>query len=232
MVLKNFTILYVEDSKVLRTYMKDLLQSYVKELYTATDGKEGLEQFIKNKPNIVITDINMPNIDGMQMSKMIKNSFKDTPIVLLTEFDKPDYLKKAIMLGIDSFVSKPVKDKELIDILETIALKLQNKIDAQKLKEMQLQQEKLNALLILIKEIGHHWRQPLSAILTLATGYELKKVNHLYNSSKEEIEDINKIVEQINKLSNMLLAVETIDFHSINLDEIEKIIKISDPLYS
>lgn len=232
MVLKNFTILYVEDSKVLRTYMKDLIQAYAKEVFTANDGKEGIEQFIKHKPDIVITDINMPNIDGMQMSKMIKNSFKDTPIVLLTQFDKSDYLKKAIMLGIDSFVSKPVKDEELIDILEAIALKLQNKIDAQKLKEMQLQQEKLNALLVLIKEIGHHWRQPLSAILTIATAYELKKINHLYNSSEEEINDINKIVEQINKLSNMLLAVETIDFNTINLDEIETIIKISDPLYS
>ncbi len=232
MVLKNFTVLYVEDSKVLRTYMKDLIQAYAKEVFTANDGKEGIEQFIKHKPDIVITDINMPNIDGMQMSKMIKNSFKDTPIVLLTQFDKSDYLKKAIMLGIDSFVSKPVKDEELIDILEAIALKLQNKIDAQKLKEMQLQQEKLNALLVLIKEIGHHWRQPLSAILSIATGYELKKTNHLYHSSEEEINDINKIVEQINKLSNMLLAVETIDFHSINLDEIETIIKISDPLYS
>jgi YesN/AraC family two-component response regulator len=232
LILKNFTILYVEDSKVLRSYMHDLLQGYAKEVYTANDGKEGLEEFIKHKPDIVITDINMPNIDGMQMSKMIKNSFKSTPIVLLTEFDKPENLKKAIMLGIDSFVSKPVKDGELIDILESIALKLQNKLDAQKLKEMQLQGEKINALLDLLKEIGHHWRQPLSAMMTIATGYELKKTNNLYNSSEEEIQDIEKIIEQIEKLSNMLLAVEKIDFNTIKLDEIERIIKISDPLYS
>ncbi|MDD2699022.1 MAG: response regulator [Arcobacteraceae bacterium] len=231
MILKNFTILYVEDSKVLREYMKNSLKPYVKEIYTANDGKEGLEQFVKIKPDIVITDINMPNIDGMQMSKMIKNSFKDTPIVLLTGFDEPENLKKAIMLGIDSFVSKPVKEEELIEILKSIALKLQNKMDAEKLKQMQLQQEKVNAFLILLKEIGHHWRQPLSAIMTIATSYELKKIGNCYNSIEEEINDINKIPEQITKLSNMLLAVEEIDFNKIKLEEIDKIIQISDPLY-
>jgi YesN/AraC family two-component response regulator len=231
LILKNFTILYVEDSKVLREYMKNSLKPYVKEIYTANDGKEGLEQFVKIKPDIVITDINMPNIDGMQMSKMIKNSFKDTPIVLLTGFDEPENLKKAIILGIDSFVSKPVKEEELIDILKSIALKLQNKIDAEKLQQMQLQQEKVDAFLILLKEIGHHWRQPLSAIMTIATSYELKKIGNCYNSIEEEINDINKIPEQITKLSNMLLAVEEIDFNKIKLEEIDKIIQISDPLY-
>lgn len=231
MILKNFTILYVEDSKVLREYIKNLLKIHVKDIFTANDGKEGLEQFAKLKPDIVITDINMPNIDGLQMSKMIKNSFKDTPIVLLTEFDKPDYLKKAIMLGIDSFISKPMKDEELIDLLNSIAQKLQNKIDAQQLKEIRVHEEKVNALLKLLKEIGHHWRQPLSAIMTISTSYELKKSNNIYNSVEEEINDINKISEQTAKLSNMLLTVENIDFNTIKLEEIEKIIKISDPIY-
>jgi YesN/AraC family two-component response regulator len=231
LILKNFTILYVEDSKVLREYIKNLLKIHVKDIFTANDGKEGLEQFAKLKPDIVITDINMPNIDGLQMSKMIKNSFKDTPIVLLTEFDKPDYLKKAIMLGIDSFISKPMKDEELIDLLNSIAQKLQNKIDAQQLKEIRVHEEKVNALLTLLKEIGHHWRQPLSAIMTISTSYELKKSNNIYNSVEEEINDINKISEQTAKLSNMLLTVENIDFNTIKLEEIEKIIKISDPIY-
>jgi len=231
MILKNFTILYVEDSRVLREYMKNLLTNYAKEVYTATDGKDGLEQFVKFKPDIVITDINMPQIDGMQMSKMIKNSFKHIPIVLLTQFDETDNLKKAIMLGIDSFVSKPVKDEEMITLLESIASKLQNKLDAEKLKEIESQQDKMNAFLQLLKEIGHHWRQPLSAIMTISTAYELKKRHNLYTDMEEEISDINKISEHIAKLSDMLLSVERIDFKTIQLEEIEKVIHISDPLY-
>jgi len=231
MILKNFTILYVEDSRVLREYMKNLLKNYAKEVYTANDGKDGLEQFVKLKPDIVITDINMPQIDGMQMSKMIKNSFKHVPIVLLTQFDETDNLKKAIMLGIDSFVSKPVKDEEMITLLESIALKLQNKLDAEKLKEIESQQDKMNAFLQLLKEIGHHWRQPLSAVMAISTGYELKKRHNLYSDMEEEINDINKISEHIAKLSDMLLSVERIDFKTIKLEEIEKIIHISDPLY-
>jgi len=231
MILKNFTILYVEDSRVLREYMKNLLKNYAKEVYTANDGKDGIEQFVKLKPDIVITDINMPQIDGMQMSKMIKNSFKHVPIVLLTQFDEIENLKKAIMLGIESFVSKPVKDKEIITLLESIALKLQNKLDAEKLKEVELQQDKINAFLLLLKEIGHHWRQPLSAIMAISTGYELKKRNEIYRDMEEEIADINKIPEYVEKLSDMLMRVEKIDFTTIKLEEIEKIIHISDPLY-
>ena len=232
MNLKNFTILYVEDSRVMREYTKDLLKKYARDVFVAVDGKDGLEQFVKIKPDIVITDINMPNIDGMQMSKMIKNSYKDIPIVLLTEFDKTDNLKKAIILGIDSFLSKPIKDDDLIAMLESIAQKLQNKIDAKRLKEVELEQQKIEAMLRLIKEIGHHWRQPLSAILALSSGYEIKKLNNLYKSNEEEIADIHKISEQIKRLSTMLLSVEEIDFRNISLEEIEKIIHISDPLYS
>ncbi len=231
MVLKNFTILYVEDSKLLRETMRRTLKDHVKEFYTANDGKEGLEQFVKIKPDIVITDINMPNIDGMQMSKMIKNSYKDIPIILLTQFDKPENLKRAIMLGIDSFMSKPIREEELLSLLRSIAVKLQNKIDAEKLKEIEANQEKVDALLSFLKEMGHHWRQPLSAIMTIATSYQLKKENDLYKSAQEEIDDIGKIPDQITKLNNMLLAVQEIDFNKINLKELEKIIKISDPIY-
>lgn len=211
--------------------MTNLLKDYVKDIYVANDGKEGLEQFVKTKPDIVITDINMPYIDGMQLSKMIKNSYKDMPVVLLTEFDKAENLKKAIMLGVDSFISKPIKDKEIIDLLEQIAQKLQNKIDSQTLKEMQQKQEKVDALLKFLKEIGHHWRQPLSAIMTIATGYELKKINNIYINEQEEIDDIAKIPDQIHKLTTMLEAVEKINLNEIDLDAIEKIIQISDPIY-
>jgi K+-sensing histidine kinase KdpD len=135
------------------------------------------------------------------------------------------------MLGIDSFVSKPVKDEEMITLLESIASKLQNKLDAEKLKEIESQQDKMNAFLQLLKEIGHHWRQPLSAIMTISTAYELKKRHNLYTDMEEEISDINKISEHIAKLSDMLLSVERIDFKTIQLEEIEKVIHISDPLY-
>jgi CheY-like chemotaxis protein len=73
MYLKNFTVLYVEDSKVLQAYMRDLLQDLVKEIYIANDGKEGITMVSKHKPDIIVSDINMPDIDGLQMSKIIKN---------------------------------------------------------------------------------------------------------------------------------------------------------------
>ncbi len=232
MVLNSFTVLCVEDSKLQRETIKKIILPYAKDVYTTVDGKDGIDQFLKLKPDIVITDINMPNIDGMQMSKMIKNRYPETPIILLTQFDKIENLKKAIYLGIDSFMSKPPKEDDLIKVLESIAIKLQHKLDAKKLKEIEANQEKVESLLVFLKEIGHHWRQPLSAVTTIATSYQLKKENNLYNSVQEEINDIARIPEKINKLNDMLLAVQNIDFNKIELHQLEKIIQISDPIYN
>ena len=231
MKLKRFSILYVEDSKTMRRYVHDILNDLVKEIHLAKDGKEGIDQYLKLKPDIIISDINMPNIDGLQMSKMIKNSDKEKPIILLTGFDKPENLKQAIKIGINSFVSKPIKDNELIKALTAVANELQNKIDAQKLKELESQQEKIDLIVHMLKEIGHHWRQPLSAIMTLATGYELKKRTGLYSSMEEEIEDMNSISKQIEKLSHIIQQVQEIDFKNAKIKDIENIIKVSNPIY-
>ena len=231
MILNNFTVLYVEDSKTMRTYVQDFLSKLVKKVYVANDGKEGIDVYLKEKPDIVISDINMPNIDGLQMSRIIKKSHKDKPIILLTSFNDAEYLKKAIALGISSFVSKPLKEDELVDALTNVANELQNKIDAQKLKDLEAQQEKVHLMIALVKEIGHHWRQPLSAIMALASGYELKKRGGLYQSMEEEIADVNHISKEITKLSMMIQEIQEIDFNNIDMGDIEKIIKVSNPIF-
>lgn len=230
-VLKEFTVLYVEDTKLMRAMMEKNLSSSVKELYFANDGKEGLKQFMKLKPDIVLSDINMPNMDGLEMSQRIKEISFDTPIILLSGLDDINSLKKAIEIGISSFISKPVKSEELFSVITNVAKNIQNKKDSQKLKEYKLQKEKTELILYMLKEIGHHWRQPLSSALAISSSFELKKRGDLYSDMEDEIKDINYISTQLEKLSSVIQSVQDIDFDNMSLEEIKEKIKISNPIY-
>ncbi len=69
MLLKNFTLLYVEDDRTTQEMIKILLKDKVKQLYIASNGQEGLEVYQDKNPDIILTDINMPIMDGLKMSK-------------------------------------------------------------------------------------------------------------------------------------------------------------------
>lgn len=231
MKLKNFKVLYVEDSTTMQALIKKLLINFTKRIYIAKDGQEGLELYSKHQPDIIISDINMPNMSGLEMAKIIKTSNKNIPIVLLTEFDKIDNLKEAIELGIKSFVSKPIENKTILNTLENIANELQNDIDLKRLKDLELQEEKIALMIRLLKEIGHHWKQPLSAILSMSTSYEVKKLSNVYKNDAEEIQDIKLISENIYKLSQIIEQIQNLNIESIKLEDLEHFIKISKPIY-
>ena len=130
MLLENFTLLYVEDHTDMQNIMKEILEDEVKEFYQAFDGKEGLALYKEKKPDIIISDINMPNMDGLDMAKEIKAIDKEQDILILSAFQDIVILKRAIDIGVDAFISKPVRDiDELFDKLEKISMHLQNKKD-------------------------------------------------------------------------------------------------------
>ncbi len=151
MALHNFTLLYVEDDKNTQEEMKLILQSEVKVFYQAYNGEEGLAYYKEKKPDIIITDINMPVMSGLDMAMVIKNMDRSRPIVIVSAFDERGILLDAINICIDGFVVKPINVELLMERLELIAQNLQNKIDAQRAKEMvrKAKEEKLY-------ELAHH----------------------------------------------------------------------------
>lgn len=232
MILKDFKVLYVEDSVSMQALMKRLLINNTKRIYIAKDGQEGLELYNKHKPDIIISDINMPVMNGLEMCKIIKEKNKNIPIVLFTQFDKIENLKEAIELGIKSFVSKPIDEEKILATLENIANDLKHELEFNRLKDLELQEEKIQLMSKLLKEIGHHWRQPLSYVMSISSSYEFKKRANFYNNIEEEIEEINSISDSIEELSNIIDEVQYLDIENVNKAEIEKLIQISAPIYS
>ena len=113
----GFKLLYVEDNEALRLNATKLLEKFFSTIYVASDGLEGWELFKQHRPYLVLTDIKMPHLDGMSMSKKIKHASPATKIIVMSAFDEKDYLYKAIEIGVFRFIKKPV---ELTELTETL----------------------------------------------------------------------------------------------------------------
>ncbi len=119
--LKKVSVLYVEDEEYLRERLARILERRIGKLYLATNGKEGLEQFKKIQPDIVITDIRMPIMDGLEMAREIKKIGEDIPIMITTAHNDEEFLIRAIDVGIDKYLKKPVNRNDLVKMLSDVA---------------------------------------------------------------------------------------------------------------
>ena len=125
-ILKNLTVLLVENNSDSRKIIYDILIDNFEKVITAQNGDEGLKKFKKYNPNMVITDVFMPIIDGLDMAKCIKEISKDTPIIILSTHCEKETLLKAIDVGIDKFLIKPIIPGDFLETIENVA---KNKIE-------------------------------------------------------------------------------------------------------
>jgi len=112
--LKTLKVLYVEDDPEIRDLLARFLGRWVGTLVTAENGEEGVRTFIEHRPDVVVTDIKMPVMDGLEMASTIKASAKETPIIVITAYSERDYFIRAIDVGVDSYVTKPVNTDLLL----------------------------------------------------------------------------------------------------------------------
>jgi len=104
------TILYAEDDQITRENYALVLKQYFRKVYTAKDGKEALAFYYKEKPDVLLLDINMPYLDGLEMVNIMRKEDQKTPVVILTAHSDKEKLLKAIPLGLTRYLVKPVKD--------------------------------------------------------------------------------------------------------------------------
>jgi len=118
-ILKNITILYAEDEKDLREVTHQILKGFTKKQFVASNGAEGLELFKQheNEIDLIITDVNMPVLNGLEMVKEIKKININIPIIVATAFSNKEYLLEAIDIGIDKYVLKPIDVAKLLQVM-------------------------------------------------------------------------------------------------------------------
>lgn len=127
------SVLYVEDEAITRSAVARMLKRRVETLYEAENGKEGLELYKQYRPNIVISDIRMPVLDGMQMSKEIKSLDKNSKIILTTAHSDASILLDSIEVGVDKYILKPLDMDALYSAMDQCAetVMLERKIQQQ-----------------------------------------------------------------------------------------------------
>ena len=113
-------ILYVEDEENIREEMLEILQLDYDDIQVATNGQEGLAMYKEFHPDLIISDIQMPIMDGTHMSKEILSIDADAKIILITAFNEKAYLEEAKRIGVKSYINKPVNIKEFFEKIEEI----------------------------------------------------------------------------------------------------------------
>ncbi|MCK5294480.1 MAG: response regulator transcription factor [Arcobacteraceae bacterium] len=125
--LKDLKILFVEDEKNLADLLKQSIGDNFYSFSIAHNGKDGIDKFRKILPDIVISDIMIPELNGLEMAKEIKKIEPSTPIIILSAFSETDKLLNAIDVGVVKYFIKPFDPDELLDYISTLSKKINSK---------------------------------------------------------------------------------------------------------
>lgn len=115
--LTDISLLYVEDEVTVRANFTDFFAHRVGELFVAEDGEAGLALFEAHRPDVVISDVRMPKMDGLRMAEAIKRIDREVCIIITSAFNDQTYLLDAIETGISRYVLKPIRRELLLKAL-------------------------------------------------------------------------------------------------------------------
>ncbi len=145
-------VLYVEDDTGVKEATLHLLKEFFSKVKTASDGLEGLNLYKKEKPDLIITDIDMPHMSGLEMISRIRERDSDTAIVVFTAHSETEFLIESIKLGVDGYVLKPIDLKQFIQTIKKAAENIYLKKELQKsINLLKQYQEAVDKLFIVSK---------------------------------------------------------------------------------
>ena len=122
--LQKIKILFVEDEKELRDIISDTLTKLQANFLTAINGEDGLKVFQNNSDiDLIVTDINMPLMNGLDMIEKIRENNKDFPIVVMSAHTETEYIKKAKELGVSEYLLKPFDFLKFINLVSELNIK-------------------------------------------------------------------------------------------------------------
>ena len=114
-------ILVIEDEQNIREVLKDILDLAGYEVETASNGKEGYAAFVENRPNLVLCDVNMPDLNGFDLLSAINQKFSDEiipPFLFLTANVESEDIRAGLNLGADDYITKPFDHREILQIIK------------------------------------------------------------------------------------------------------------------
>ena len=137
---KKLRLLYVEDSQEMREVILEFLSNFFDNITIAIDGEDGLQQSQLDSFDIIMTDIKMPKLNGLEMIEKIKELNTQASLIILSAFHEPEYFLQSIQYNVDGYLLKPFNHQQFFEVL----IKITSKIEIEKkLREYQANLEAL-----------------------------------------------------------------------------------------
>ncbi|RXJ98414.1 hypothetical protein CRU98_10285 [Arcobacter sp. CECT 8986] len=233
-ILKNIKVLYVEDENDVREFTGKTIKAIVKDIIIAKDGKEGLDEYLNNPDiDLIVTDINMPKMGGLEMCEEIRKSNKEVPIVITSAHNDPNFLKQAIDVGVSAYAMKPI---DLYQLIESMIKAVEPIFLRNQLEKVNLSlEERVEEGIKKIKSI-------LDAQDNIVFVSDIKTITNV-NKKFLEFFDVNSLEEFLTKtpcitacfkedkgcfnLKNIVGDEKNWIKYLINLSEVDRIVKIA-----
>ncbi|WP_457743289.1 EAL domain-containing response regulator [Sulfurimonas sp.] len=122
---KKLKVLYIEDNSDARESTLGLLENIFDNVSTAINGEDGLEKFKEGKFDLILTDINMPKMNGLEMINEIRKRDKDIPIIVISAYNESGYFIETIKMGVEGYLLKPINLKQFINMLQKSVEKIE-----------------------------------------------------------------------------------------------------------
>lgn len=196
----NITLLYVEDDHTTRLQVMRMLELRGYHCITAENGHEGWELYRQYTPDIVLTDIMMPVMNGLEMARNIRGDYPEAEFIFMTAFSETTYLLEAIDIGVSQFVSKPVDQRRLLAAIERCANSVKLKAEAQHARH-------LEAISILAGGLAHDFNNLLQVILgyislaKMSTEDSCKTIDYL-NMAEKGSDQARELGQRLRDLAN------------------------------
>lgn len=208
-ILKKSTLLYVEDEEILRNEISTLFESFFKEVIIASNGEEALEIF-KNRQNdidILLTDINMPKMNGIELITQVRDIDQKIPILVCTAFNDSDILIRAIKLNINDYIIKPIQMMTTLKICNKILTNRNNELLIKKqIKELNDLKSVLESENFIIETSPDGTIEYVNDLICTASGYEKEE---LIGQTNNILKHPDTSKEFINNLWNTISSGKT-----------------------
>ncbi len=204
---KEFNVLYVEDDERLRIETKKIIERIFTRVDVASNGLEGYEAFKANAYDLVITDIEMPFSNGIEMSRSIRMLSQETPIVVISAYSRADYFIEAISLSVDHYLLKPIKMPQLVQTLYTAVKAVAQKRTASLARQNEIVQRVQRASQKMLAEISNVTPHPT----LVYTDEKISFMNLAFQELFKEEADLQTLVENEQNLWNFLNKKISID---------------------
>lgn len=140
---KQLSVLFVEDEQDARETGAALFGILFSNVYSAKNGKEGIDIFLEKRPDVIITDIQMPIMDGLSMIKEIRKEDPQIPIIVTTAYSDEKYFIESIKLKIDRYILKPISQDECLEAINMVSKRIIDHRNAAEYEKRKIQ-EKIN----------------------------------------------------------------------------------------